>query len=345
MRIKEIRLLGFRKLKDRYFAFNDSFNLVIGRNGTGKTTLLEAIYLLSTGKSFNTTQVLNCITFGEEYFFVGSTLHCKDGEKAISYLQAKEKRELKLNDKRLKGFSTIIGEFPVIFMNYSLVDIVKGGPESRREFINHCLIFIDRGYYKDIVKYYALLEKRNAHLKAYQPDMSFLKVISEEMHKLSQSIAQKRKDLIEEINARLGSISGMISGSVFPIAISYVPSEAEKLIGESFIRQDIEKKRTSFGIHLDSIVVTLNGNEAREYASLGEAYTVAFALKFIEKDLVKAKKGEEPVLLLDDFFSDLDEGRRENILKLVSSEQVFITSTSSSLLEPKLMNSSKVILM
>lgn len=344
MKVKELRLTNFRKFKDRSFSFQDNFNVIVGKNGTGKTSLLESIYILSSGRSFTTTQLVNCITFGEEYFFIESSFKKNGQENSLSFLLGKDKKELKQDGKKLKGFASVIGNYPALFMNYALVELVKGGPENRREFVNHVLIFLDRTYYKDLIRFYSLLEKRNAHLKSSQPDLDFIKVISEEMYSLSVSIIEKRKKVIDSLSERLPEILFLVSGLRLKISVGYYPSDAKNLLKEEAIKEEIYKKRTLYGIHLDDVVINVNGREAREYSSLGEAYSLAFAMKFIEKDMIKEEKHENPVLLLDDFFSDLDEGRRENILKLIKDEQVFITSITASIIEPRILSNSRVIM-
>lgn len=344
MKIQKLKLLNFRKFKERSFDFQENFNVIIGKNGTGKTSLLEAMYIISSGKSFVTNHIFNCISFSEEYFFIEANFNKKEAETNISFLLGQEKKELRKDGKRLRGFIEVVGDFPFIVMNYSLVDLVMGSPEDRREFINHALIFLNKDYYKELVRFYALLEKRNAHLKSNEQDLSFIKVISEEMLTLAVSISQKRSSIIKRIEERLPEVLSRITGNTYSVSLIYNPSMFENLLKDEYINEEINKKRTLFGIHLDEIALKINGKEAREFSSLGEAYSLAFAMRFLEKDLIKEDKNDSPVLLLDDFFTDLDESRRENVLKLVKDEQVFITATSPSLINDKILASSKVII-
>ncbi len=344
MKITRLKLTNFRKLKERNFEFQDSFNIIVGNNGSGKTSLLESIYITSSGKSFITNHLPNCISFNENYFFIESLYRKNNEDGTISFLLGKEKKELRLNGNKLKGFSEVIGRFPVLLLNYFLSEVVRGSPENRREYLNHTLIFTDKDYYKELLKYYSLLEKRNAHLKVKDPSIDFIKMISEEMVLLSQNIIKKRKSVLEKIQFKLPRVFSEISGEQFSVFVEYAPSKIDKLAEDKYILEDIARKRTLHGIHLDEISLKVNNTEAREFTSLGEAYSLGFALKFSEKELIYEEIGESPIMLIDDFFSDLDERRRENVLKILKGEQTFITATSTGFIPGNILSHSKVII-
>jgi DNA replication and repair protein RecF len=344
MRVNSLYTENFRKLAKINFEFSDFFDVIVGQNGSGKTTILEAIYLLSTGKSFITNHILNCISFNSDFFLLSAKFGKEDSIYSIDFLISDKKRELRFNNRKITSFSEIVGNFPVLLLNYTLSDIVKAGPDRRRDFLNHALIFTDHDYYRALLKYYSMLERRNYLLKSEKTSMGILGVFSEEMVSLGIGIQKKREIIINEIQSIIEELFFKVSGEKTEIRIKYSPSPVLKLSNIESITDEIARKRTLYGIQLDDVSIHLDGKEMREYSSLGEAYSLAFALRFAEGEIIKKKKKEIPVILIDDFFADLDDKRKENILKLLSSEQVFITALSVKNIPSKIIDVSKVFM-
>jgi len=345
MRVNSLHLENFRKFLKKSFEFSDSFDLIVGQNGSGKTTIFEAIYILSTGKSFLTNHILNCVNFSADFFLLSVKFERESGIDTVDFLLGDKKRELRYNNQKISSFSEIVGNFPILVLNYTLADVVKSGPDKRRDFLNHTLIFTDHDYYKALLKYYALLERRNALLKSEKPPVDVLSVFSEEMVSLGVEIQKKREMIISEIHSIIDELFFRVSGERTEIKIKYSPSPTSKLDNLESIKEEIAKKRTLYGIQLDDVAIYLDGKEMREYSSLGEAYSLAFSLRFAEGEIIKRKKKEAPVILIDDFFADLDEMRKENILKLMSSEQVFITALSVKTMPSQIVDTAKVFML
>jgi len=342
MKVNSICIENFRKFSKKVFEFSDYFNIIVGQNGSGKTTILEAIYLLSTGKSFITNHILNCVNFGTEFFLLSAKFNKTTSIDSVDFLLGEKKKELRYNNKKISSFSEIIGNYPILLLNYTLSDIVKGGPDKRRDFLNHALIFTDRNYYKSLLKYYSMLDRRNALLRSDKAPMDILSVFSEEMVTLGLEIQSKREGMINEIQSLIDDLFYRVAGEKAEIDIKYFPSPILKLNNVENMKDEIAKKRTLYGIQLDDVSIKLNGKEMREYSSLGEAYSLAFSLRFTEGEIIKEKKQEVPIILIDDFFADLDELRKGNILKLLSSEQVFITTLSIKTILPEIIDVAKV---
>ncbi len=359
MLIKAVQFENFRRFEKSEFRFSSGYNVLTGRNGTGKTTVLEGLYLLSTGKSFVTNHLNNCIRFGSDYAFLsadialgtprensnGNTL--PPGEEKhynIRFLFGKNKREVRLNEKKFSGFSPIVGMFPVIFMNYKLSLLVRGGPENRRAFLNHLLIFTDREYYNLIKKYYALLKNRNALLKQ-GADTGLLKLYSEEISGVGKTIQKKRAGALNALKPASEEMFYKITGRSVRLTLNYRRSAVEKLTDEEVLRKEVQRRRTLYGVHLDEVEILLNDVPAREFSSLGEAYSIGFALRFAENKLIEQIKGESPVVLLDDFFSDLDAYHRKNILNIIKNQQVLLTALELSLIPEDLIPQTAVIVL
>ncbi len=344
MKINILESENFRKFEKVKFSFADYFNVISGKNGAGKTTLLEMIYLLSTGKSFITTHLNNCIRFGADYSFISAKFETKEGNNEIKFMFGKSGKEIQFNGKKLKSFSQFVGILPVIFMNYKLSLTVKGGPEYRRAFLNHLLIFIDKKYYKLLMRYYTLLKERNVLLKN-GADLSLLSVYSNEIVKCGEEIQNKRDKIIQKLAPVVNEMMKFITGEKHNIDMIYERSDINNLRFKDTLKKEILRKRTLFGPHLDDIKILLNGVPAREFSSLGEAYSLAFSMRFAENKIIEEVRGDTPIILLDDFFSDLDEFHRRNILSLTKDRQVFLTTLNLSLIPDEIIKSVKVIVL
>ncbi|BAL80130.1 DNA replication/repair protein RecF [Caldisericum exile] len=347
MIIESLLLQNFRRFKEERFNFDSGFNIIIGKNGSGKTTLLEAIYLLSTGKSFVTNAVQNCVNVNDDYFFIEGIFNKVSGADAnpntLSILFSRDKKIVHLNKRKVKALSEIIGKFPVIVTDYALVELVKDGPSKRRDFINHVLTFTDEDYYKNVLRYYSFLERRNEYLKNGNFTMDLLIFLSQEIYDYGRKIREKREKIINDFNERIRNIFYTIFEKESNLTIIYRPSKLEKLLDTDSLTDEVNKKRTLYGIHLDEIEIFDGEINLREFASLGEAYSIGFILKLIESELIERYKGTAPILLLDDFFSHLDEVKRDKILNYIKNNQVILTSVSIDDVSKKILDSANII--
>ena len=344
MNILSLSLEKFRKFKEREFNFSSGYNIITGRNGVGKTSIFEGIYLLSTGKSFITNHLQNCIRFGDEYFFLNANFESSQKTHSIRFLLDKNKKELKFDGKKVKSFSRIIGVLPVIFMNYSLSFLIKGGPEKRRSFLNHFLIFSDKEYYKLLLEYYSLLYRRNALLKE-NSDNTLFELLTEKMVPVGNTIQSKREGVTDKLKLLTEEMISKITDKEFSVDIKYKKSDVNKLSSPETSKNEINRRRTLFGPHLDEVEILLNGVPAREFSSLGEAYSLAFALRFAENKIISEVNNEKPIILLDDFFSDLDEFHRLNILHLTRNQQVLISALSLNIIPQEIIKEAQVIML
>jgi DNA replication and repair protein RecF len=372
MLIKAVQFENFRRFEKAEFHFSPNYNILMGSNGVGKTTVLEGLYLLSTGKSFVTNHINNCIRFGSDYAFLsanfnvnaqaGGVPHGYSADRPsadsmpsvnktlpestayepefarefnVRFLLGKNKREVRLNEKKFSGFSPLVGLFPMIFMNYKLSLLVRGGPENRRAFLNHLLIFADKEYYNLIKKYYVLLKNRNASLKQ-NLDTNLLRLYSEEIVETGKKIQEKRAEIIEKLKPITAEMFFKITGKKAHLFLNYKRSKIENMLSEETIQHEVQHKRTLYGVHLDEMEIVLNDVPAREFSSLGEAYSIGFALRFAENKLIEEIKKDAPVILLDDFFSDLDAYHRKNILDIIKNQQVLLTTLDLSLVPENL---------
>ncbi len=334
MKIEKLLLKNFRRFKEKEINFSDEFNILIGNNGSGKTTVLDAIYLLTTGKSYLTKSLENCINVNEEYSFVeGNFLDKTNSEDTylVSILYYKGKKEININKRKISTLADLVGKIPVIFTDYSLSNLVKGLPSDRRDFINHVLIFTDKDYYKDLLKYYSYLEKRNEYLKNGNFTMDILIFLSQEIYDIGMKIVSKRENIIKEFNNLAKDFYSELFGKKSNLKIVYNPSPLKKILDSDSILDEINKKRTLYGIHLDEIEIFDSDINLRNFASLGEAFSVGFILKIVESSLIFNYTKRKPIFLIDDFNSFLDEIKRSKILSMINHMQVILTSVNMDL--------------
>jgi len=247
MIIESVALKNFRRFKEATFQFGNGFNVLVGKNGTGKTTILESIFILSTGRSFVTNTLQNCLNLSEDYFLIEGKFKDRVDTKTLSFLLRKDKKEIYLNKNRIKKISQIIGKFPIVITDYSLVELVKDGPAKRRDFINHVLIFTDKDYYSDILKYYAYLEKRNNYLKTGNFTSDLIMFLSQELYDYGVKIRDKRVHIVEDFNGRICDIFNLVFGRRLDVSLEYIPSDLNKLLDPSVVKMKSQKKEHSMG--------------------------------------------------------------------------------------------------
>ncbi len=346
MYLEEIHIVNFRKHRDLTYVPSKGVNLLYGPNGSGKTNILEAIHYCSLAKGMNRSLDRECLRFDADYFLLRSRYIDATGretEVKVSYEKSREKK-IVVNNEELKKFSGIIGKIPcVTFTPYDL-GVVNGAPQERRRFIDTALSQSYRTYLDTILQYRRVLQQRNALLARHDHDRQIatdLEIWTEKLASYGASIIQERlsfldrlekviKPLYQELGLeeipgfRYHHTSGRISGEMNKKDIeACILERFEAVAAQEFMRQ-----QTMIGPHRDDMVFTINGIDARKYASQGQTRTFLIALKLALQRMIRDIIGESPVFLLDDLFSELDEYRVDRILSILEgSAQAIITTT------------------
>ena len=328
MIIKSIRLVNFRNHSNYNLECIDKTSLILGKNGSGKTSVLEAIYLSTRGKSFRATDP-DILKHGKDFYRV--ELEYLNGEKTKVTFDGKDKifHLLTKKYKRLPKKH----KYPVVLFLPSDLNLINNSPSARRDYFNRIFKELDENYNTALMKYENALKQRNELLKREnlkKEDLFSWNII---LAKYGTIIYQLRKKYIEEINQILTKTYRNISKTKDEISLVYqteIKNENNYLkILEQNFPKDLCLNHTSFGIHRDDFIFNFNQKLANGSASRGETRSIILALKFIEADLIYQKLNQKPIILLDDVFSELDETRRKCLIKNFKNNQVIITSVES----------------
>ncbi|MDO4741773.1 MAG: DNA replication and repair protein RecF [Candidatus Saccharibacteria bacterium] len=327
MIIKSISLVNFRNHSNYHLECNPDTTLILGKNGCGKTSVLEAIYILTRGKSFRATDP-DILKRGTDFYHI--ELESEDGEKySVSY-DGKTKNFI-ISDKKSHRLPKNY-KYPIILFLPSDLNLVSGSPSRHREYFDRIFGQLSEEYDSALNKYEKTLRQRNELLKTEQISETELFSWNLLLSKYGSKISLLRKYFINLINETLNSTYDSIAGSSDAVFVKY-ETETNDLTESSYLKQlDLNSKKdlylgyTSFGIHRDDFKFIFNQNLADGSASRGETRSIILALKFVEANLIKEKLGKNPIVLLDDVFSELDETRRQSLVQNFKNHQIIITS-------------------
>lgn len=330
MIIKSIKLTNFRNHSSYSLECIDNTSLILGENGSGKTSVLEAIYILTRGKSFRATD-LEILKRGEDYYRI--ELEFKNGEKNIATYDGKTKTFL-ISDKKTKRLPKN-SKYPIVLFLPSDLNLVSHSPSRRRDYFDRFLSILDDEYNNNLLKYEKALKQRNELLKSDYLKKEALFSWDIILSKYGAKISAARKKYIDTINSLLTKTYHSIAKNKDEVKIIY-KTEIEKDNESYYLKkldQNFEKdkilKHTSFGIHRDDYLFEFNHKIADGSASRGETRSIILALKFIEAKLIEKEINKKPIILLDDVFSELDQTRRKALIDNFKDNQVIITSTES----------------
>lgn len=330
---------NFRNYGKEDLDFESPLYLIVGENGQGKTNLIEAISLLSTGRSFRTSRDREMIRFGEEALILRSRIESGGRTHTIEIKIGKQiKKAVNINSRPIEKLTDLLGIFPVVIFAPEDLRLVKDGPKERRVFMDREISQLRPLYYSDLASFRKALLQRNNLLREANPDPALLDVYDEQLAFFSARIMKLREEFIEKIAPIAGKNHRRISGEKEELFVGYEPDLGKKgaLPGKEEIweilrrtqAEDIRRKLTGRGIHKDDIRLEINGTDIRTYGSQGQKRSAAISLKLSEIELIFAEKGEYPVVLLDDIFSELDIGRQRMLIDNLKNVQTFVTTAN-----------------
>lgn len=337
MILEDISLLNYKNLSDVGISLSPKINCFIGSNGMGKTNLLDAVYYLSFCKSaFSVAD--STIIKHEAPFLMIQGRYCGDSgvEREISCgIKRGEKKQFRCNGKAYERFSDHIGSIPLVMVSPADNELIAGGSEERRRFVDVVISQYDKEYLGALIRYNRALQQRNALLRGGQElDPEMLSLIEEMMAAEAVCIHAGRKRLVEELVPIFTSFHASIAGEGEEVGLRYRSHLHEGDLAPMLAASRVEDRRlgyTSKGVHRDELVMLLGGYPLKKEGSQGQNKSYLVSLKLAQFSFLCRKGGETPLLLLDDIFDKLDSRRVERIIDLVAGEefgQIFITDVN-----------------
>ncbi len=340
MILTSFKAKDFRNIEECFIEFSDGVNILLGENAQGKTNAIEGIYLFARGKSFRKSDERDLVRFGKEGFRTEIEYSDKMGVNSLEYsVFGKEKRRKK-NGYRLKGASEFVGSFRAVLFVPDDLNLVKGGPEERREFLNVSISQCYPSYIEYYRRFKSALENRNALLKAASKGFYFdegeLICWSEVLAEYSSYIYDMRRSFVEKLEHYAKREVNDISQGEEELSLTYksnienrVGRDEAQLVYKRIFTENLEKERFAgvslYGPQRDDIIIKINGSEARGFASQGQQRSIVLAIKLAEGEVGYEICGEYPVYLLDDVLSELDKERQKFVLSKKNNRQIIIS--------------------
>ena len=343
MKIRDIKILNFRNYDDLKLEFSDNINVIIGNNGEGKTNILESIYVLSLTKSNRYGVDNDLIQFGKNGFKVEGSVIDDDLLRKFCVTNDKFKKSVLINGKEIKKISDYISNFCVISFAPLDLEIIKGSPSVRRNFLNIEISQLYNSYINYLNEYNFILKVRNDYLKKMNLnaniDKRYLDIINDKLIEKAVKIYEFRYKFVDDINLLIENIFSKIAG-IKSLRVSYENSLGLGNFDEDLIKNTLKDKynknynqelmlgNTLTGPHRDDLKFILNNFDMKLYASQGQQRLAIIAFKISELYIFKRIKKSYPVLLLDDIFSEIDIKKRNKIIKYLNNDiQTIITTT------------------
>lgn len=338
MRIIRAKLNHFRNYNGCEFEPCAGVNVLLGDNGQGKTNLLEALYLCCTGRSHRTRQDRELIRWEAEYASVQVQAEKTDGSHEVEViLSAIGKRKIKIAGREAGRSGELMGHVTGVLFSPEDLRTVKDGPAERRRMIDMTLAQLRPAYYYALQRYNRALKQRNEALRAcaLNPSLqSTLDLWDEQLAAAGSELMHHRRAYIEKLAVAAEETYVEIADGREKLSVRYQPSVS---LGDSvsdnldalFAARDNDMRRmtTSVGAHRDEVLLTIDGREVRSFGSQGQQRTAALSLRLSELSVMRDEMGEWPVLMLDDVMSELDPGRRRQLIARLEGIQTIVTCT------------------
>lgn len=366
MRIKSLKLLYFRNYLSTNIDAHPSLNVLVGNNANGKTNIIESIFCLALGKSYRTKSDSECIMFGETATAMSCVVSKNNKNLDIMLGINNKGKSAKIAGVKKTKLTDFVGELNVVLFSPEDLQIVKGSPALRREFINREFYQFSRIYHKYNLMYQHLLKQRNSYLKDMRKNpkdemaLTYLETLTSQLAKVALYITKERVSFVQDISKLTYENMLNISNGQETLKIRYKSSVLEALNikdtdDEAFTEEnltnvimrksfdDIMRGSTRIGPQHDDLEFYINDLDAKMFASQGQQRSIVLSLKLAEINYLKEKTGTYPVLLLDDVLSELDKNRQLKLLDAINENvQTFITTPSISDIKEDLLKKAKV---
>ena len=336
MVFNSLSLFNFKNFETAKLDFDPGINCLVGKNGVGKTNILDALHYLSMGKSaINPIDTAN-INYNQSSFYIKSKLARADSNHEIlCTVQLGKKKSLKVNQKEYDRLSEHIGFMPVVMITPNDNSLINEGHESRRKFFDSTISQVDRPYLHNLVRYQKALKQRNSLLKHFSHTMHIdqkqLEPYDHELLTLGKEIFQSRNKFLKKFENRFDKLYKQLSNKHEFVEVVYESSWQNAGVEDKFhqaLKRDLALQRTTVGIHRDAYHFNIEGKPIKRFGSQGQQKSLIVALKIAQFEALKQATKLTPVLLLDDIFDKLDDQRMGILLNMVCENtfgQIFIT--------------------
>ena len=353
MHIRKIELTNFRNY-DKFKIDNlEDINVIIGANGIGKTSIIESIYVASTARSFKNNDENVMIKSNSDYFKIKVMVDDEIRTKQLEYLLTNNGKKTKINSRLKKKISDYIFQYKVVLFSPDELKIIKESPTVRRNYLNVNLSQINKTYIKLLNTYNVLIKNKNEYLKKLyingNLDERYLDILDLKIAEIGSQICLIRKEYIDKINKRIKRIFKKFKKND-EVYVDYQSQFLNKSNDEILLH--LKKNRiyeetigfTKTGVHRDDFEFLHNGKNAKEYSSQGLQKLILLSFKMAELEVLIDDYYEEPILLLDDLFSELDIINQNSIINNLNTKiQVFVTTTDINNVKPNLLKKAKII--
>ena len=341
MILEKLSLINFKNIDNNSLEFDDFINCFIGENGVGKTNVLDSIYQLAMTKSYFGSKLSQSIKHDCDFMLIdGKFKKDQKEEHVVNSLKRGEKRVVKRNGKKYNKFSDHIGFISVVMISPYDIDLIQEGSSTRRKFIDHIISQNNKLYLSQLINYNKILSQRNALLKFFKKKNTFdekvLKVYDNQLNELSKPIFNTRskfmKNFVPLFLNRYNTISQHKEAVNILFQSQLINDSLDNLLTKS-IEKDRHLQFTSCGIHKDDLIFEIDNHPIKSFGSQGQQKSFLISLKLAQFDFLKNESKSSPILLFDDIFDKLDNGRVKQLMRLVNEEgfgQLFLSDTDLS---------------
>jgi DNA replication and repair protein RecF len=358
LHISSLRLQNFRNYPDNEVRFCEGSNLVLGDNGQGKTNLLEAVFVLSTSKSFRHITDRKLTRWDTDGYCLAGEFHKEGGEiLSLSLAYRDRVKSLTINGSREERISAIIGKVYSVLVSFEDIALVTGPPVGRRAFLDLVLATTDPLYFSTLKAYYQAVKQKNSYLsRTGEVDEELVRVWNDQIVQNGSHLLCKRLAFVEFINRYLYGIRDALKQFSEPVRIEYRSSvgDLSGLSGEVQMRdrfdetlvsgmdRELKMRQAAYGPHRDDFAFCDDRAEMRSFGSVGEARFTSIVLKLAQAAYYLECRGVRPIMLLDDVLLELDGTNRERVLTLFRQDHQFIVTTTERSRMPKIFSPERV---
>ncbi len=352
MYLKRVQIQNYRNYSNLKVSFNKGINIIYGNNAQGKTNLLEAIYVLALTNTFKSTMESDLVKYNKNYFKLSGVIKKEKLDTLLEVMYCNNRKILSIDKTVMNKVSEYISALNVILFTPDDLDIIKGPPLNRRNFLNIELSQLYRNYYILLNEYNKVLKTRNEFLKLQKPNKKYLDILTEFLIEKNIAIYKIRKKFINKINLYCEKIFYDISG-LKHFKILYKPNfdyflyeynknKCLEIFSHKY-KTEYKSLTTFYGVHKDDFEFYLGDINLKNFGSQGQQRLAILALKLSEIEIFKNWQNTFPILLLDDVFSEIDKDKSNKLMNYLNSKlQVIITTVSLENFDNKILSCAKI---